>query len=124
MIHVESDPKNIKFWADQLNPEKLAYVVTFFGGMRINETAAFVLAVTRSFSKALDIAKKYEKQEIEAEKMGVGARTNGEIRVIPVEIDSDRIEPSVWDGGYIGMESLQAVTTGPENSRDRFFANY
>ena len=26
--------------------------------------------------------------------------------------------------GYIGMESLRTVTTGPENFRDRFFANY
>ena len=117
-VELLSKEKDIRKWADKIGPDKVVYVVTFFGWIRQEEPAAFVLAVTRSLPQAFDIARKYaEKENAANEKTGnvVKLWTKGRIRVSPVELDRETLEASVWDCPYIGTIYVHVNGTKEED---------
>lgn len=103
MVNVLSKWKEVWEKAVGIDDRKRVYVVACLVSPEINQTKAFVLAVTTSRVRAFNIARKYASHENQRMKEKGFEDVYGVIRVLPMELNREHDgTESVFDADCIG----------------------
>lgn len=110
MVNVLSNWKEAREKALGIDDRKrVVYVVACIVSPEINQTKAFVLAVTTSRVRAFDIARKYASHENQRMKEKGFEDVYGVIRILPIELNREHEgTESVFDADCIGGAHISA----------------
>lgn len=109
MVNVLSKWKEVWEKAVGIDDWKRVYVVACLVSTEINETKAFVLAVTTSRARAFDIARKYASHENQRTKEKKLEDVCGVIRIFPMALNKEHGgTESVFDADCIGVAHISA----------------